>query len=157
MDYNNLRTQINQKRLLNGITKTKEPLEYNSVLDCTRNEVGYEGEKSYNDYLNVILDKDFCDISWLNENQESGNPYDFIVRIGDSVSYYIDVKATKGRFDGPIFMSKRELEFALENKESYFIARLFERETDKGKYRAGSFNVELVNINEVLNLIKINK
>lgn len=157
MDYNNLRIELNKTRLQNGIGKNKEPLEYKSVLDCTRNEVGYEGEKSYNDYLNVILDTSFCGITWLNEEGEKGLPYDFLISIGNNPPYYVDVKATKGRFDSPIFMSRRELNFAMENKESYYVARLFERETDKGKYRAGSFNVEFVNINAIMNLVKINR
>lgn len=152
----NFRINLNLTRLFNGITKIRDPLDYNTVANATRNEVGYEGERSFNSYLLSVLDKDLCKVTWVNEIKESGKPYDFIVTLGNLHEYYIDVKSTKGSYDSSIYMTPRELDFSKGLGDKYYIARLYEGESDKGKFRAGAFNVKIVTVKDILSLLKIN-
>jgi hypothetical protein len=151
------RLEIMKNRLLNGVCKSllDSNKTYSSVCQNTINEIGSIGESLYNSYLIDILDTDMEDISidWVNEDAESGKPYDFKISIGNE-TFYIDVKSTKGKSENDIHMSKREYKFAL-NEPNYYIARLYEWETDRGKLRAGNFNVKVLNLYSVLHLLKI--
>jgi hypothetical protein len=147
--------EVNKKRFLNGVVKEfTSPQESTSVYACNRAEVGRAGEQRYSEYLSVILDSDICIIDWVNKDGESGKPYDFKVIIGEE-EFYVDVKATKGRYNNDVFLSKREKEFS-SSINNYYVARLYEWETDKGKLRAGNFNVKLTSLDKLSNLIRIN-
>lgn len=149
-----LKEKINIKRLLNGVLKDfTTPIESISVGEYTRNKVGEAGEDMFYEYLNLILDDSVCEIFWMNKRSESGEPYDFIVKIGLE-TFYIDVKATKGPHSNDVYMSNRELEFS-KKIPNYYIARLYEWETDKGKLRAGNFNVKVQPFSDLQHLIKI--
>jgi hypothetical protein len=148
------RENINKERFFEGVDKSQNPLlPFPEVSYKTVNEIGVSGESLYNHYLKSILDTGLTDIDWVNRFEESGKPYDFKISIGSDL-YYVDVKCTKGKFGNVIYMSKREYLFALDTP-NYYIARLYEMESDKGKLKAGDFNVSLNNLNSVLHIINI--
>ena len=149
-----LKEEININRLLFGVLKDfTSPMESVSVMNYNRNMVGKAGEDRFYEYLKLILDPTVCEILWMNKLHESGQPYDFIIKIGLKV-FYVDVKATKGNYLNDVYMSKREVKFS-ESIPNYYIARLYEWETDKGKLKAGNFNVRLSNFEGLVSVLKI--
>lgn len=154
------RNYINLKRLTEGVSKdlfksenpTKSGRE--DLTGLSIQDVGRLGEESFLNYLDSVLDKDYCTITWVNQFDEKGLPYDFLIKLGD-LEYKVDVKTTRGNHSNDIFFSKKEYSFALKNESQYFVARLFENSTDKGKLRAGVFNVKVQTLSEILHLIKI--
>ncbi|XP_065628200.1 protein NO VEIN-like [Quercus suber] len=61
-------------------------------------------------------------VKWVNEDIETGLPYDIIV--GEENREYIEVKATKSRSKDWFNISIREWQFAVEKGESYSIAHV---------------------------------
>ena len=62
-------------------------------------------------------------VKWVNEDFETGLPYDIIVG-EDSSREYIEVKSTKSRTKDWFNISTREWQFAVEKGESYSIAHV---------------------------------
>ena len=67
---------------------------------------------------------------------DDGVGYDIISRNVDSSPKYIEVKTTTKTISTPFFISRRELNFALKNRENYIIYRLydFNKENTSSKY-----------------------
>jgi hypothetical protein len=149
-----IKEEVNLNRLFCGVLKNFTlPLESVSVGNYTRNKVGEAGEDMFYEYVKLILDPSVTEIIWMNKKSESGEPYDFIIKIG-LTTIYLDVKATKGPYSNDVYMSNRELEFS-KKIPNYYIARLYEWETDRGRLRAGNFNVKVQPFVELEHLIKI--
>ena len=69
-------------------------------------------------------------ITWMNESSESGLPYDLTIEVDTSVTqenqvYFIDVKATTGKGKAMVAVSWKELKFAENNSDSYYIFRVY--------------------------------
>lgn len=143
-----LKSGISDKKMPNKICEKIGP---NLPLDV----LGRHGEIAYQNYLHEILDKSRCKIKWMNQGYESKKPYDFELTLGDHV-YFIDVKATRGKFESEFYLSEREIEFAKKNRSNYFVARLSQFD-NLGRYKADSFNVTLLTLSQALELIKLNK
>lgn len=93
-------------------------------------------------------------VEWVNEDNETGLPYDFIVKLDDTI-FHIDVKATRGRINNSIYISKQELSFSQKPNINYKIARLFSSDSDRGKVKAKEFNVVLTTIDDIKDLLII--
>ena len=67
----------------------------------------------------------------MNEAEESGSPFDFLVKIRDPenqveiVEVYIEVKATKSSKKSFFEISAQEVKFAQEKQEYYHLYRVF--------------------------------
>lgn len=64
-----------------------------------------------------------ADVRWVNEEAESGLPYDLVVG-GSESRQYIEVKATKSASKAWFDISMREWQFAVEMGDSYSIAHV---------------------------------
>ncbi|EEF44191.1 conserved hypothetical protein [Ricinus communis] len=63
-------------------------------------------------------------VKWVNEDSETGLPYDIVVGEEDSREYF-EVKATKSARKDWFIISTREWQFAVEKGESFSIAHVF--------------------------------
>jgi len=59
------------------------------------------------------------ELSWLNQAEESGQPYDFEARLEDGSVEYWEVKSTPSPRKNEFPISEHELQFALQNRERY--------------------------------------
>ena len=70
-------------------------------------------------------------MKWVNEVEETGCPYDFLVKIRDPetpseiIEIYIEVKATKSNNKSFFEISAQEVKFAQEKQEYYHLYRVF--------------------------------
>jgi len=90
-------------------------------------EIGKKGEVLVAEYFDKLkFENKIKTYSWVNENSESGNPYDFCYQdLADNV-IYLDVKTTKFDFEQRIVYSDREIDFALTRpKGCYNIYRVY--------------------------------
>jgi len=89
---------------------------------------GRWGEKLVASHLKATLES--ADVAWMNEEEESGLPYDILVTEhcaaqGFSRDSYVEVKATTSS-DKPLFeMSVAELDFARKHGAAYSLYRVF--------------------------------
>ncbi|KAI3716435.1 hypothetical protein L1987_67312 [Smallanthus sonchifolius] len=63
-------------------------------------------------------------VQWVNEVNESGLPYDIVVEGKDNRKEYIEVKSTSNARKDWFVISVREWQFAVENGDSFSIARV---------------------------------
>lgn len=145
----------NYRKFTKGIPQSKKPNEAKGVINnnLTIEDIGRLGEESYFNYLNEILDKDFCEVTWMNQEEESNKSFDFLVKIGRA-TFYVDVKTTRGRVKTKLYISSPEVRFAKSRKPNYFVARLSYWD-EMRRFRAGDFNVTMLNLDEALTLSKI--
>jgi hypothetical protein len=98
-------------------------------------DIGQFGEEVVKNYLKEAAD-DFqkgctvLDTIWCNELGESGNPYDFIVKLEDDKSHkihsiYIEVKTTMSDEKEVFEVSGAEIRFAYDHGQNYHLYRLF--------------------------------
>lgn len=66
----------------------------------------------------------YTDIDWANEIEESGKPYDFIVK-EDGIQKYIEVKGTPSENKDLIYLSSGEWNLMHQHKENYTLIRIF--------------------------------
>ncbi|OWM67600.1 hypothetical protein CDL15_Pgr024685 [Punica granatum] len=85
-------------------------------------QIGRQGER--------IAFKHLCEkycrksVKWVNEDSETGNPYDITVAAEGGIQY-IEVKATRSIDKDWFFISVQEWEFAAHEGGSFSIARVF--------------------------------
>ncbi len=145
---------LNYKKFSKGIPQSKKP---SKVLPQIGNnldieQIGRLGEESYFQYLKDILDLDFCEVEWINEKEETGKSFDFLVKIGRA-TFYVDVKTTRGRQNAKMYLSRPELNFAKKRKPNYFVARLSYWD-DLKRFKANNFNVKMLCLDEAIKLTK---
>lgn len=87
-----------------------------------REEVGFWSEKFVHKYLELTGKYDQVD--WVNQDGESGKPYDIVVS-KDGKKHYIDVKGTPSQDKNIIYLSEKEWLFMLDQGEAYSIFRLY--------------------------------
>ena len=70
-------------------------------------------------------------MQWVNEAEETGSPYDFLVKIRDPenpseiIEVFIEVKATMSNRKSFFEISAQEVKFAQEKQEYYHLYRVF--------------------------------
>lgn len=94
---------------------------------------GLRGEKSIKHLLTqFVLEKKITTFTWVNEEQETGLPYDFVITRNDGSVKYVDVKTTKNDFDSNVYFSSNEICFASnQNDSDYSIFRIYCDATEK--------------------------
>lgn len=151
------RFEKNLKLLRLGISTLKKPNKSVPKVpaDLTLEQLGREGEVAFWNYLHEVLDKEVCKINWVNKMTESRKPYDFIINIcGNDI--FVDVKCTRSKFNQELYLSSAERIFASDNSDRYFVARLYQWNSDSDKkYKADSFNVKLLTYDQTVKTFKL--
>lgn len=108
------------------------PQNINLSEDSDTTVIGVWGEALVRNFLEKYKLQDGCDdiieVIHVNQDCETGKPYDFLVRrqLGDSVSeVYIEVKTTISSSKACFQISFHQLMFAYENGPNYHLYRVF--------------------------------
>lgn len=93
-------------------------------------KIGKEGEFLVERYFADLRDKgEILSYKWVNENKESGLPYDFYFETLTGEIIYLDVKTTNYKFSQKMIFSSQEIEFATSNHNKYCVYRVYYDET----------------------------
>ncbi|XP_033634434.1 uncharacterized protein LOC117295789 isoform X1 [Asterias rubens] len=93
--------------------------------DRDMSDVGRWGEKLVYKYLiEMAKDDPSVTVNWINEYQESGEPYDIILNHGDS-EVYIEVKSTLRDQKELFEISSREVVFAQAHQKYFHLYRVY--------------------------------
>lgn len=97
----------------------------NTLDDEEKRKIGDRGEKIVFDILKREYPHDT--VSWCNENEETGLPYDLVVSDANgSNKRFIEVKATKTTDKSFFEVSFREWMFSQEHRGKFYIYRVFD-------------------------------
>ena len=89
-------------------------------------EIGRNGETLINRFLyNSKTKSEISGFNWLNQEKESGLPYDFIIQELNGNLIYLDVKATNYDFEQKMIFSSQELDFISSSKNDYHVYRVY--------------------------------
>ena len=100
-------------------------------------EIGEQGESFVNEYLNKQkFDGIIWDFEWMNRSAEQGKPYDFYIKNSNGLEQWIDVKTTEHEFEQAVIISKNEIRFITEKKNTdYAIYRVYSKQELKAKLK----------------------
>ena len=117
-----LLSQVNDGTL----TARKKPRRYDiEKAQKIFQEIGRKGEEIVNEHLNrLVYSREIKSFQWMNQNNESGLPFDFEIQKNDGNLFYSDSKATSYRFEQKMIFSSQELQFINQNR-NYMIHRVF--------------------------------
>lgn len=92
-------------------------------------KIGREGELLINEYLERLkFDKSITEFEWMNKSTEQGKPYDFFIRYANGQEQWVDVKTTEHEFGQAVIVSKNEIKFITDKKNSeYSIFRVYSK------------------------------
>lgn len=94
--------------------------------------IGRKGEELINTYFIKKLKRNQIEsFHWVNEEKESGMPYDFFFQTLDGEVFYLDVKTTDYGFDQKMIFSSQEIDFVNNCSNKYCIYRVYSDENDK--------------------------
>ena len=97
-----------------------------------KEEIGRWGERLVFEYLKRKYPEKHIEVYWLNENCESGKPYDILVVEGEDKKY-IEVKSTTTDNREWFIVTENEWEFMLEKGEKFHIYRVYNAGTKRAK------------------------
>ena len=87
------------------------------------------------------------------ENKKDNEGYDILTfeldKKGKFIKKYIEVKSTKAGENTPFILTANELKFAIDNKDNYYIYRIYNSDSDNPQYKIISGNDLL---NEYINI-----
>lgn len=100
------------------------------VVDQNRRNTGAEGERMVLDFeVNRLLEKFRADLAGqvrhVSAEQGDGLGYDILSFNADGTPRHIEVKSTTDSPDAAFYLSKRELDYMIENQSTYFIYHVF--------------------------------
>lgn len=92
-------------------------------------QLGKEGELLVNDYLERLkFERTITEFDWMNKSAEQGKPFDFYIKFSNGLEQWIDVKTTEHEFEQAVIVSKNEIRFITEKKNSeYAIYRVYSK------------------------------
>ena len=95
-------------------------------------KIGAEGESLVCKYFEGCKTRgELLDYTWVNRENESGLPYDFIIKTTKGERVYLDVKTTNYRFKQKMIFSSQEIEFATSQEhknDSYRVYRVYKND-----------------------------
>lgn len=95
-------------------------------------EIGKEGEYLVERYFSELKSHgEVLSYKWVNEDKESGLPYDFYYETSTGEIVYLDVKTTNYKFEQKMIFSSQEIDFATSNNNKYCVYRVYNN--DEGK------------------------
>lgn len=95
-------------------------------------QIGKEGEQLIAEYLErQKLANQISSYRWMNNQRESGAPFDFIVNEGLADEYFVDVKSTRFDFEQYLYFSDDEIKFvnSIGADTKYSVYRIFNMDT----------------------------
>ena len=92
-------------------------------------KIGREGELLINEYLERLkYGKNITEFEWMNKSTEQGKPYDFFIKYANGQEQWVDVKTTEHEFGQAVIVSKNEIKFITDKKNSeYSIFRVYSK------------------------------
>lgn len=130
-DFENLITPPPVKTLFEEQEPVFKPIKVNYLEKEQNNRsLGEKGELLVIEYekwhLNKIDKPQLADkIEWISKEQGDGAGFDILSKNNDGTDKYIEVKTTKLLKETPIFISKKEVQFARKYKMNFHLYRLF--------------------------------
>ena len=117
-----LYSQIQERQIIKKIN----PKKYDIDKALRRfKEIGRIGEEIVNEHLNrLVYSREIKSFQWMNQNSESGLPFDFEIESNNGDIIYSDAKSTSYRFEQKMIFSSQELQFINQNR-NYMIHRVF--------------------------------
>lgn len=112
-----------KRKTFSGVSEKAEASYSQIQSEDVREDVGRWCEEFVNSYL-TEGDAAISEVFWMNEDQESGKPYDFKV-VQNGKEHFIDVKGTPSSVKDVVYLSPNEWKFMLEKKEDYSIYRVY--------------------------------
>lgn len=99
----------------------------NNMTKEEREAIGRWGEQYVYDQLRQSYEQSNPSlvVTWVNEHEESGHPYDLTISQDDKIVEYVEVKATRTMEKGVFEISMNELDQAAIHGSSYSIYRVF--------------------------------
>src|SRR5690606_8332359 len=80
-------------------------------------------------------------VRWISKEDGDGAGFDILSRNLNGTDKYIEVKTTKLAKETPIFFSKNELDFSVENSGNFHLYRIFNFEEQANMFnRIGALN-----------------
>jgi hypothetical protein len=118
------------RKNLSNFSRTVTPENFQRNKKIMEN-IGHEGEKCVNAYLQGLKNEGKIDnFDWVSK-QNAISPYDFWVSPNGDSRNFIDVKSTSGEFERKIHISLSELEVMSSDTEKYSIYRIFDIDENK--------------------------
>jgi hypothetical protein len=114
----------------------RRPVKVNYLeLEQANQAIGDSGEKIALEYERWRLIREgkqaLADqVEWVAHTQGDGLGFDILSRNPNGTDRYIEVKSTKLTKESPIFFSRNEYDFSNQNKQNYFLYRVFNLKTD---------------------------
>jgi hypothetical protein len=96
-----------------------------------RSRTGRLGEAAVHQYLVGQLGS--SNVKWVNQESETGLPYDIVITLDDGSAEYVEVKATVTSNKDWFYISPREWQFAHEKGDSFSIAHVLLTGSNKAK------------------------
>ena len=89
-------------------------------------KIGKEGEFLVERHFAKLKESgEIINYKWLNEERESGLPYDFYFETLTGEIIYLDVKTTNYKFAQKMIFSSQEIDFATSTNSKYYIYRVY--------------------------------
>ena len=89
-------------------------------------KIGKEGELLIERYFARLKESnEIINYKWLNQDKESGLPYDFYFETLTGEIIYLDVKTTNYKFAQKMIFSSQEIKFATSTDNKYYIYRVY--------------------------------
>lgn len=128
-------------------TYQRSPIKTNYLEREQKNQrLGYLGEElvlEYEKWQLISLGKENLadSVRWISKEEGDGAGFDILSRNLNGTDKYIEVKTTKLAKETPIFFSKNELDFSLENSGNFYLYRVFNFEEQAKMFtRNGALN-----------------
>ncbi|CAH8386642.1 unnamed protein product [Eruca vesicaria subsp. sativa] len=102
---------------------TREPFHTGTDWATQIQQTGKKGEEIAFRYYAAKYGREAV-VSWVNEQSETGLPYDLVIKNRDGKKEYIEVKATVSAAKDSFNLTVKEWQFANEKGESYVIAHV---------------------------------
>lgn len=125
----------------------RNPIKINYLKKEEQNRnLGYLGEELVMSYERWQLTKEGKEnladkIEWVSKEQGDGTGFDILSKNINGTDKYIEVKTTKLSKETPIFFSKNELEFSIDQRKSFHLYRVFNFEKKAQMFiRNGALN-----------------
>ncbi len=118
-----------QRASLDGIDVDLQPVPMVTESDYeSRQLVGKWGERFVCSYLKQMGElpdgREIREVQWVNEETESGKPYDLVMVVNDR-SVYVEVKSTTSMDAELVPISWPQLKFAEETRERFYLFRVY--------------------------------
>ena len=120
-------------------------------------KIGRDGECLIASYLSLQKKKKkIRSYRWMNQNAESGEPFDFLINEGLESEKFIDVKSTRFDFDQYLYYSDGEIKFidTLKDDNKYCVYRVFEIGTSNLMKICASCQEKISSIYEDINIFE---